>query len=175
MGGPMNVYEEEKYPFLAEEDIFIKNIIGAEIPFLGVCLGAQLLAKACGGKVYKAEQEEIGWFNIRLTNLSKNDPVFSKTSNNLEVFQMHGDTFDVPKNAFLLAEGDVVKNQAFRVGKNAYGFQFHVEVNGEILSEWFKNDEIKRKEYYNRYNEIQVRYNDAAKKIYENFFKLIKE
>ena len=115
MGGPMNVYEEERYPFLKAEDIFIRNVVERGIPFLGICLGAQLLAKACGARVVKAPEKEIGWYKVRLTGWGRQDPLFHDIEDPT-VFQWHEDTFDLPEDAFLLAEGDVCRNQAFRVG-----------------------------------------------------------
>jgi len=170
LGGPMNVYEEEKHPFLKKEDAFIKEMLKKYIPYFGVCLDAQLLAKAAGAKVYKAAEEEIGWFKIKLTDEGRKDNIFSGLDTEvLDVFQWHGDTFDVPKDGVLLAEGDKVKNQAFRIG-NAYGFQFHVEVDEEKLAEWFADDP--RKEGFVAYHKsINTVYSKNAEKIYMNFFK----
>ncbi len=167
LGGPMNVYEEEKYPFLKKENAFIKEVLKKGIPFFGVCLGAQLLAKAAGAKVYKAAEEEIGWSKIKLTQEGKKDKIFSGLdADTLDVFQWHGDTFDIPKGGVLLAEGDKVKNQAFRIG-SAYGFQFHIEVDEEKLSEWFVKDP--RKEGFVGYlKEIQHLYSVNAQGLYRN-------
>lgn len=138
LGGPMNVYEEEKYPFLREEDKFLKEALAQEKPILGICLGAQLLAKACGAKVEKAAQKEIGWFKVNLTKEGKEDPIFRKVNSPLEVFQWHGDTFQLPPGGVLLAESSSCQNQAFRVGKRAYGFQFHIEITEEMIKTWLK-------------------------------------
>src|SRR3989339_1858953 len=157
LGGPMNVYEEDKYSFLKDEDIFIKKLLKKEIPLLGICLGAQLLAKAAGAKVYKAKKEEIGWFCVDLTDKGKSDSLFKEISNKLEVFQWHGDTFDIPKDGSHLISGDIVPNQAFRIGKNAYGFQFHIEINEEIIKLWF-GDKLKQKEYLDYFFKIKENY-----------------
>lgn len=169
LGGPMNVYEEEKHPFLKKEDAFIKEVLKKDIPYFGVCLGAQLLAKAAGAKVYKAAEEEIGWSKIKLTDEGRKDKIFSGLDTDvLDVFQWHGDTFDIPKDGILLAEGDKVKNQAFRIG-NAYGFQFHVEIDEEKLAEWFAGDP--RKDGFVEYlKKIKISYLQIAKKIYKNIF-----
>jgi len=169
LGGPMNVYDEDKHPFLKKEDVFIKEAMKKGIPFFGVCLGAQLLAKAAGAKVYKAAEEEIGWSKIKLTDEGRKDKMFSGLDTNvLDVFQWHGDTFDIPKGGILLAEGDKVKNQAFRIG-NAYGFQFHIEVDEEKLAEWFAGDP--RKEGFVDYlRNIKADYSTNAERMFEGLF-----
>ncbi len=136
LGGPMNVYEEEKYPFLKDEDEFLKKAIKEEIPILGICLGAQLLAKACGAKVKKAASKEVGWYKVNLTDEGKKDPLFKNLPPELTVFQWHEDTFEIPKGGLLLVEGASCPNQAFRFGKAAYGLQFHVEVTPDIIESW---------------------------------------
>ncbi|MDD4956379.1 MAG: type 1 glutamine amidotransferase [Candidatus Omnitrophica bacterium] len=136
LGGPMNVYEEKKYPFLAEEDKLIKEALAKEVPFLGICLGAQLLAKAAGAKVKKARDKEIGFYTVELTLEASIDPVMKGLPGILDVFQWHEDTFDLPVGSVLLASGETSRNQAFRLGKNAYGFQFHLEVDGEMVKNW---------------------------------------
>lgn len=166
LGGPMNVYEEEKYPFLKKENAFIKEVLKKSIPFFGVCLGAQLLAKAAGAKVYKAAEEEIGWSKIKLTQEGKKDKIFSGLdTDTLDVFQWHGDTFDIPKDGVLLAEGDKVKNQAFRIG-SAYGFQFHIEVDEEKLAEWFEKDP-RKEEFVGYLRSINMEYSRNAEKMFE--------
>ena len=141
MGGPMNVYEEEKYPFLKKENDFIGEVVKREIPYLGICLGSQLLAKACGGKVEKAPQKEIGWSVVELTEAAKDDQLFRVFTDKLDVFQWHEDTFTIPDTGVLLAGSEVCPNQAFRYGRNAYGLQFHIEVTPEVIWNWVKADE----------------------------------
>ncbi len=141
MGGPMNVYEEDKYPFLKEENAFIKTVVGKEIPYLGICLGSQLLAKACGAAVIKAPQKEIGWFNVALTLEAAHDPLLQEIDGPLEVFQWHEDTFVIPEGGVLLATAETCKNQAFRYGQNAYGLQFHIEITTDMIWSWVKADE----------------------------------
>jgi len=136
LGGPMNVYEEEKYPFLKHEDKFLKKVIEAELPTLGFCLGAQLIAKAKGAIVRKASQKEIGWFKISLNENGSNDPLFQGFSRDVDVFQWHGDTFDIPYGAVKLAASELCSNQAYRISNNIYGLQFHVEVTEEMIYQW---------------------------------------
>lgn len=150
MGGPMNVYEEAEYPFLKDEDRLIKEALIKKIPMIGVCLGAQLMAKAAGAKVTKGVKKEIGWYPLYLTEDAKKDPVFKALPEEVEVFQWHGDTFDIPKDAVRLASSELFPNQAFRIGDNAYAFQFHIEVTSEIIASWIElNDEelVRVKDY----------------------------
>ncbi len=136
LGGPMNVYEEDKYPFLKQEDEFLKEVIEAGLPTLGFCLGAQLIAKAKGAIVKKAPQKEIGWFKISLDRNGSSDPLFQEFPGEVDVFQWHGDTFDIPDGAVKLAESELCSNQAYRIGDNIYGLQFHVEVTDEMIYQW---------------------------------------
>ncbi len=141
LGGPMNVYEEDKYPFLKDEDKLIKEAIKKEIPTLGICLGAQLIAKAAGARVTKnivkqIHQKEIGWYKVNLTDEGKNDPMFKGLGESFDVFQWHGDTFGISENGNLLATAELCTNQALRVGKNMYGLQFHLEVTEDMIYKW---------------------------------------
>lgn len=138
LGGPMNVYEEDKYPFLRKEDIFIKESIQKGSSILGICLGAQLIAKALGAKVFKAPLKEIGWYKVSLTEEGLKDPLFSSFPVEFNVFQWHGDTFEIPYRSKLIATSSIVTNQAFRYGKNVYGLQFHLEVTEQMIDEWIK-------------------------------------
>lgn len=125
MGGPMSVNDEEEYPWLADEKQFIRNAINAGKAVLGVCLGAQLIASAQGARVYKNQVKEIGWFPIEKVNSdAMNCFAFPPT---LEVFHWHGETFDLPEGAHHLARSIGCENQAFQVGNNVIGLQFHLE------------------------------------------------
>ncbi|MDR4498117.1 MAG: type 1 glutamine amidotransferase [Candidatus Scalindua sp.] len=144
LGGPMNVYEEDKYPFLKKEDAFLKEIFGKGLPVLGFCLGAQLIAKAKGARVKKNPQKEIGWFKLSLDKDVLDDPLFQGFPGEFDVFQWHGDTFEIPDNSVKLAGSELCSNQAFRVGNNVYGLQFHIEVTDVMIQEWIDayKDEI---------------------------------
>lgn len=139
LGGPMNACEENEYPFLKKEDDFISRLIVEEIPFLGVCLGAQLLAKACQGRIVKARAGEVGWFTVSLTREGIRDSLFCGLPPCLTVFQWHEDTFEIPDGATLLVTGKPCVNQAFRVGQYAYGLQFHMEVTPPMVGTWVKD------------------------------------
>ncbi len=139
MGGPMNVDEEDRYPFLKPETEFIRELARRDVPTLGVCLGSQLIAKALGRKVYKAPAAEIGWSRVEVLPEGRGDAIFSAVQGNqLRVLQWHEDTFDLPQEAVLLATHPVVRHQAYRYKKNVYGFQFHLEVDRPMLENWFQ-------------------------------------
>lgn len=169
LGGPMNVYEEAAHPFLKDEDIFLKKTMREEIPILGICLGAQLLAKAAGAKVRKAPAREIGWYKIRLSDSGKDDPLFAGLPSELCVFQWHEDTFDIPKGGILTASGNICKNQALRIGKNGWGLQFHVEMTLEMIEDWALNFPIDKDDLMKGYKKASDTYNRYADLIYSNF------
>ncbi len=141
LGGPMNVYEEDHYPFLREEDLFIKEAIQRGKSILGICLGAQLIAKALGTRVFKAPHKEVGWYEVSLTEEGLRDFFFSDFPRRFPVFQWHEDTFDIPKGGKLIAISTSVPHQAFRYGENTYGLQFHLEVTEEMIRAWMQDEE----------------------------------
>ena len=141
LGGPMNVYEEERYPFLREEDLFIKEAIQRGKTVLGICLGAQLIAKALGAKVFKAPVKEIGWYDVSLTKIGSQDPLLSDLPKTFPVFQWHEDTFEIPSGAKLIATSSPISHQAFRYGERVYGLQFHLEVTEKMIQEWVETYE----------------------------------
>lgn len=136
MGGPMGVYEEAKYPFLAKEIRFIQDVIKAGRPLLGICLGSQLIAKAFGARVFPNAHKEIGWYAVHMAPAAAGDALFGGWSSKPEIFQWHGDTFDLPAGAELLATSPLCRHQAYRVGKNVYGLQFHPEVDAAMIASW---------------------------------------
>ena len=138
LGGPMNVYEEDRYTFLREEDLFIKEGIQRGKSILGICLGAQLVAKALGAKVFKAPVKEIGWYDVSLTRIGSIDPFFSHLPRTFSVFQWHEDTFEIPHSAIWIASSSLVPHQAFRYGDNTYGLQFHLEVTQAMIRKWME-------------------------------------
>ncbi len=174
LGGPMNVYEEKAYPFLKDEDLFIKEVIREEIPFLGICLGAQLLAKACGARVMKAAQKEVGWYAVDLTNEARHDRFFRRVESPLTVFQWHEDTFDIPDGGVLLGTSALVRNQAFRMGSCAYGMQFHVEVSLDMVEAWMKDEKSVDKENMLRQGGIvRKALEQHADTLFNNFRRLV--
>ncbi len=176
LGGPMNVYETDKYRFLTEEEDFLKRALQKEIPILGICLGAQLLAKISGAKVSKAEQREIGWYRVNLTPEGKSDPLFKGLDGFLDVFQWHEDTFEIPPAGLLLATSATCRNQALRVkGKPAWGLQFHPEMTPEMLGDWLNDDRVNlnKDKLLLEYFRIKDRYLKQLKVISLNFARAI--
>ncbi len=181
LGGPMNVYQEKEFPFLREEDVFIQEVLKMEIPYLGICLGSQLLSKACGAKVVKSPVKEIGWYKIQLTATGEKDPFLKGFDSRVEIFHWHEDMFQIPQDGVLLAAGAGCPHQAFRVGKNAYGIQFHIEITDKSIKEW--SDEYCQKdlpgrkkhcqEMLNVYRRTQTDFLGQAYQVYENFLRTI--
>jgi len=135
MGGPMGAYEEDAHPWLVEEKAAIRAAAEASHPVWGVCLGAQLLAVALGAEVYPGERAEVGLLPVELTEAAADDPVFETAPPSFTTLQWHGDTFDLPDGATLLASSPAYRNQAFSY-KRAYALQFHLEVSQELAAEW---------------------------------------
>ncbi len=135
MGGPMSVNDEEELPWLREEKALVAEAVRAGTPFWGVCLGVQLLASSLGARVYAGPEPEVGVLPVELTEAALADPVFAGVPPVLPALQWHGDTFDLPDDAVLLAGSSAYPNQAFRY-RNAYGLQFHLEVSTAMALEW---------------------------------------
>jgi GMP synthase-like glutamine amidotransferase len=137
MGGPMGVNDEDDYPWIAQEKEFIRDVISAGKPVLGVCLGAQLIASTMGARVYKNSETEIGWFPIQSVSSSSSSLLGLPSS--VEVFHWHGETFDLPSGATLLASSEGCVNQAFQLGASVVGLQFHLETTPESARELVEN------------------------------------
>ncbi|MER3445711.1 MAG: hypothetical protein C4291_02235 [Candidatus Dadabacteria bacterium] len=186
LGGPMNVYETDMYPFLEIEDGLIKRAIEKDIPVLGICLGAQLIAKSLGAQVTKNREKEIGWYLLKITDEGSKDKLFKHLNANETVFQWHGDTFEIPRGAVHLAESPLCPNQAFRFGSSVYGLQFHIEVTPEMILDWLNVPE-NRKEVASLRGKINPeiikaeipqfidRLNLLAKGVFQEFCGLIRE
>jgi GMP synthase-like glutamine amidotransferase len=137
MGGPMSVNDD--LPFLRWEMQAIREAVARRQPVLGICLGAQLIAKALGARVSANPQKEIGWFDVNFTEAARNDALFTALSSEL-LFHWHGETFDLPPGAALLASSERCRNQAFRVGETTWGLQFHIEVTPAMIADWCEQD-----------------------------------
>ncbi len=138
LGGPIGVYETERYPFLEEEMRLIQEFADKGTPILGICLGAQLIAESLGGKVYKGNRKEIGWYRLYFTGEGRKEKLFKTMPDVSVVFQWHGDTFELPDGAVRLAYNHSYPNQAFKMGENIYGLQFHLEVTEDMVTEWME-------------------------------------
>jgi GMP synthase (glutamine-hydrolysing) len=128
MGGPQSVYEQDKFPWLRDEMRLIEDALKRDRPILGICLGSQLLAATLGANVSPGRKKEIGWHRVTLTDFASKDVLFVGEPSSLTAFHWHGDIFDLPRSATLLASSALTAHQAFRYGKNACGLLFHMEV-----------------------------------------------
>jgi GMP synthase (glutamine-hydrolysing) len=136
LGGPMNSDQIDTYPNLIHEVEIIREAVERDMSVLGICLGAQLLAKALGGTVSRNPEREIGWFDVQLTADGEKDPVLSTFAREQQVFQWHEDGIGLPPGAVHLAGSEASAIQAFRFGEHAYGFQFHLEVDESLIERW---------------------------------------
>lgn len=134
LGGPIGVYDTDKYPFLGDEIALVEKRLNFGRAALGICLGAQLFARALGACVYPGPAKEIGWAPVSLTEDGKQSPL--KSLEAVPVLHWHGDTFDLPEGAELLASTSICQNQAFRYGKSALAFQFHPEASANNFERW---------------------------------------
>jgi GMP synthase (glutamine-hydrolysing) len=176
MGGPMAVYEMRRYAYLLNEALLIDRAIKAERHVLGVCLGAQMIAHVLGAKVYSGLRKEIGWYEVALSAEGMNDPIMPVLSlpgkNRAEVFQWHGDTFDLPAGAVRLASSDLYPNQAFRYHDRVYALQFHIEVTPAIVRDWLASEQgIHFPAIAADSERIYGAYRERAGKFYKLFFK----
>ncbi|HLF34499.1 MAG TPA: type 1 glutamine amidotransferase [Cyclobacteriaceae bacterium] len=145
LGGPDSANDENEK--MRGELEFIRKVLAAKIPYLGICLGLQTLVKAAGGKVIKSPVKEIGFrdpdnnlFAVDLTDEGRKDPLFGGLGNALKVFHLHGETIEPGEGMTLLASGKFCRNQVVRVGENAYGIQCHFELTEEMFEEWINTD-----------------------------------
>ena len=135
-GGAMHPDQDAEHPWLADEATFIREALAREVPLLGVCLGAQLIARAVGASVGPAARAEVGWHTVRLNAAGREDPVLGVLPPRVDAFQWHYYGFDLPTDAELLAENEAA-HQAYRLGERTWGVQFHPEVTRHMLDFWF--------------------------------------
>lgn len=139
MGGPMGVYDTERYPWLKDEKSFIKQCIESNKILLGICLGAQLIADVLGAKIKPNLHKEIGWYPISRVRQSSDNGYSTLLPDNIEVFHWHGDTFELPENAIPIASSKACQNQAFVYDQRIFAFQFHLETTMESASSLIHN------------------------------------
>lgn len=138
MGGPVGVYQADDYPFLKDEINILKQRLAADLPTIGICLGSQLMAAALGAAIHAGEKgKEVGWAPLALTAAALNTPVKHLAAEVTTMFHWHGDTFDLPAEAQLLASTTQYENQIFSHGQNGLGIQCHPEVQARQLEEWY--------------------------------------
>ena len=139
-GGAMHADQDDHHPWLREENALLQRLLFNEIPLFGVCLGAQLLAKAAHAPVHRAPEPEIGWAPVELTPEARDDPLFGRLPERFDAFEWHYYTYDVPAGGVELARSPVC-TQAFRLGDRAWGVQFHAEVTREQIDGWVTQHE----------------------------------
>ncbi len=144
LGGPQHVYNIDKYPYFTPEKALIRRAIEHDIPFLGICLGGQLLAASLGAQVSQHTLTEIGFYTVPFTDAGQQDPLFKNLPGYQKVFHWHEDSFELPPGSILLATNETTSNQAFRYGSRAYGLQYHIELNSELLDLWLELPEFQQ-------------------------------
>jgi GMP synthase (glutamine-hydrolysing) len=137
LGGPIGAYEEDSYPFILDEIQLLERRLAIDLPTLGICLGAQLMARALGARVYPGPTKEIGWTPLELTPAGANSPLAHVGGERTSMLHWHGDTFDLPAGATLLASTDPCRHQAYAWGRRALAFQCHPEARTADLERWY--------------------------------------
>lgn len=172
LGGAMGANDDIKHPFLIDLKKLIREVVTVGIPYLGVCLGGQLLAAALGATVVSNRWEELGTLRISLTDEGKMDRLFAGVSETFSTFQWHHDSFDIPDDGVLLAASAICPHQAFRVGESAWGVQFHPEVTEAILRDWCAWDRdtaIKTEELVAEFTHHEKNYISTSRQLMKNF------
>ena len=188
MGGPMDTWMEDKYPWLIEEKKKIKNfVVDLQKPYLGFCLGCQLLGEAVGGKVVKSNPAEIGMMDINFSNKKNNDSLFSSFPNKIKSLQWHSyevNNLESNKDVTILASSPITKYQIFKYKNHAYGIQFHIEIKDTTVNEWgcvpaYKSALEEQlgvgalEKFDNEAKSNMIEMNNYSKILYSNFKKLI--
>ena len=188
MGGPMDTWMEDKYPWLIEERKKIKNfVVDLQKPYLGFCLGCQLLGEAVGGKVVKSNPAEIGMMDINFSNKKNNDSLFSSFPNKIKSLQWHSyevNNLESNKDVTILASSPITKYQIFKYKNHAYGIQFHIEIKNTTVNEWGCVPEYKSaleeqlgvgalEKFDKEAKSNMIEMNNYSKILYLNFKKLI--
>jgi GMP synthase-like glutamine amidotransferase len=177
MGGAMGANDDGSHPFLRDLKRFIREGVKLGIPYLGVCLGGQLLAAAMGARVESNRWEELGTLEVGLTADGAADPLFKGVEERLVTFQWHHDSFDIPEGGVLLAGSTACPHQAFRLGERAWGMQFHPEVTEGIIRDWCAWDpatKARTEELVSAWQTHEDAYRATARRLLENFLNAAK-
>ncbi|GLI38723.1 type 1 glutamine amidotransferase [Geobacter hydrogenophilus] len=175
LGGAMGVHDTAKHPFLRAVKGFIAKTVAAGIPYLGICLGGQLLAHVLGAPVTTGANGEKGTLTVTLTPDGGSDPLFAGISSSFRTFQWHNDTFAIPDGGALLASSPACPHQAFRMGARAWGLQFHPEVTREIVAAWARwSDETAplADRFVEEFAAAEPDFQDASRRILVNFIRI---
>ena len=179
LGGPMSVNEDKMYPYIGREMTLVKQFVTEGKKIFGICLGAQIMAKALDAKVYRGPEKEIGWYDIELTDEGIRDPLMKELAvypragdfrTRFRVFHWHGETFDIPEGAVRLAKSELYPHQAFRYGEGAYAFQFHIEVRKEMIYEWLRSEAVDMNQIRIQTEAVYDDYLGRAMNFYGGFF-----
>jgi GMP synthase-like glutamine amidotransferase len=173
LGGPMSVNDEHDYPYMTREMKLAEQFMKQGKRVFGICLGAQLMAKALGAKVFPGQEKEIGWYDIEFKDAGLTDPRMAHLATegkSCKVFQWHGETFDIPQGAERLAMSELYPNQAFRYGNHAYAFQFHIEVTRQMIFDWLKDQPVDQKKLEQETDALYADYAARADRFYGSFF-----
>jgi GMP synthase-like glutamine amidotransferase len=144
LGGPQSANAHDKHPYMVQEKEFLRHLVEQDIPYLGMCLGGQLLASALHATVTRHHTYEIGFYEVQLTSEGQTDPLFQGLPGYQQVIHWHEEIFDMPGGAVKLASSENTPNQAFRIGRRAYGLQYHIEVSPAMLDIWFGYPDYKK-------------------------------
>lgn len=177
LGGAMGANDDAKHPFLVDLKELVCRVVEDGIPYLGVCLGGQLLSAALGSRVESCRWEEIGNFQVALTEEGGRDRLFGNIPQRFPAFQWHHDSFDIPTGGVLLACSEECPHQAFRVGECAWGVQFHPEVTEEIIrtwSAWDSSTSVRTEELVAGFKAEEESYKATVRQLMRNFQMSIK-
>ncbi len=183
LGGSQHANDDARYPYFIEEKRLIASAVTHDLPYLGICLGGQLLALALGGTVKRHTMTEIGFFDIPLTEEGKTDPLYAGLPGFQKVFHWHEDIFDIPQGAIHLAANENTLHQAFRFGHYAYGLQYHIELDPTILNTWFHHTGLKQEIIDNigidayttlerSLDQLYPTYTEHSRILFENFLRI---
>ncbi len=183
LGGTQHLYNKSKYPYTTHEEIYIHRAIADRVPYLGMCLGGQLLANTFKAPIRKLPKEHIGFLRIEFTEAGRKDPLYAGLPGYQQAFQWHEDCFELPLGAVSLAHHEDEANQAFRYLDSAYGLQYHIELTQDMLDLWLHDPSLK-KEFIDEYGteryeqvereaiELYPTYASHAQTLVENFLRI---